>query len=831
MHYKLCAQFFAPRQSLTLNDVTVVLGVRLHENNPWLIERLELLARHYSSLPAVVIADFGSVPQYALQIEELCTNHGFAHYYINDTGIYSHAICRNFGAMAVSTSHIFFMDLDFVGDQRFFADLLATANSLDMANVKDAILPVPVYHAGEDATKLCLASSPGNELSVVLRRMGALGLTCKRGDLMEFVAPYSNNFLCSKDFFILSGGYNAHFRGHGSEDFEFLLRCCVISGQFPLPDEPTRDCYGPMHGGYTHGSKEWRGFRRVLEALTFPAESAGLKMFHLWHPRDNHDAWRSANDWKRAKFAEYTAYVEKRREQIINCNWLQPKRKILVLLQHAPQVGFFLPLRLTGCDLELFTPGKANTQIRALREGCYEAVAIFNPYMVSHGYLHAIFALAKELHCPTIVVERGALPDSTYYAPEIAYLDREYDDTVFMQRQAHAPAFVQAYMDTLRQGGHTLETNGDYTQTLNRYSGMPRHAGVCFIPLQVDDDIATTLFDEAHQPYQDFLDDVVGFDYGSVPDRLFYIKMHPLSKRPVNIVAPNVILCQNNDNIHALLEIADTVICYNSGVGLLALAHQCSLKTIGNAFYNKHSAIGSRCVNFHRAIHEMLLYPPTPPDRSSVIRLYDWLLFEKYSFFQAQSTVHEHPARRIHHYDNIHVYRGNAHGITWHYKPSFAELKPAESSYLTGKLQIRPLGVHSYDLDFCATLHGYNWYDPEEDGRWGGPATHSGVVVDGLEAGQWRLTLHVKDEIVPGLVDALRVRVNGQEVAMQRTSLGLPCQLSGAFTLTGSRTVCTVDIESLQAISPHELRGSEDRRGLSVKLRRLELSKLASFGQ
>lgn len=823
MHYELSTRIFPRNPQLTLQSLTVVIGVRIHEHNLWLLNRLSLLRQHYSSLPAVIVSDFGSSQPYAEELKILCHNHGFSLHRVEDFGTYSHAICRNSGALQANTSHLFFMDPDFIGDSHFFEKLLDTANSLDMADVMDTILPVPVYHMGEAATNQCLARSPGEALSDLLRRIGAMGLRAEKGNGIEFVAPYSNNFLCSKQFFMLSGGYNAHFRGHGSEDFEFLLRCCVISGQLPLPEDILRDCFGPLHEECLDSPKQWRGFRSLLEALTFPAESAGLKMFHLWHPVDDHGSWRRENDWKRKKFQKEATFVAGDRTQLIDCNWLQPERKILVLLCHAAQVGFFLPLRLTGCDLELFCPQKAKEQIARLRSGEYVSVAIFNPYMTSHGHLYPVYELAKELGYPVIVIERGGLPDSIYYADDMAYQDKSYEQAVFMDRPPQAFAFVQHYLLELCRGASTLERNGDYAQTLARYASLSRRSGVCLIPLQLEEDAATTLFDEGYQSYPAFLEEVVNFDYASADDRLFFIKPHPLSKKPVEISAPNVILCQSDDNIHALLEMADTVICYNSGVGLLALAHHCSLKTVGNAYYNKHEALGTQCASFRRALHEMLLYPAKRPNRDAVVRLYDWLLLEKYSFFTATSIITEGATRRIHNYDDIHVYQGHISGSSWQYALASKELSPAPHSYLSKKFGINQKSTERLHIDFRTAFQGYNWHAAEVDGRWGGPDRYSGVIVRDLEAGQWRLVWHLKDEIIPGIIDSIRVRVNGHAVDLVRLESGLPCRLSGAFSLATRQDFCVVALECPKVVSPYELCGSEDRRPLTVRVSHVEL--------
>src|SRR5205085_10850630 len=87
------------------------------------------------------------------------------------------------------------------------------------------------------------------------------------------------------------------------------------------------------------------------------------------------------------------------------------------------------------------------------------------------------------------------------------------------------------------------------------------------------------------------------------PDVRFLIKAHPLSNQPFESSLSNVTLCDRTDNIHALIELSQAVVCYNSGVGFLALVHGKPLFTLGNAFYNLPGC-GRRAPDFAAAVKE-----------------------------------------------------------------------------------------------------------------------------------------------------------------------------------------------------------------------------------
>lgn len=56
--------------------------------------------------------------------------------------------------------------------------------------------------------------------------------------------------------FDISGGYCDEFRGHGSEDFEFLIRLAKLTIDIPAPKGIEKDFYGPLKTSF--------GGRRIM---------------------------------------------------------------------------------------------------------------------------------------------------------------------------------------------------------------------------------------------------------------------------------------------------------------------------------------------------------------------------------------------------------------------------------------------------------------------------------------------------------------------------------------------------------------------------------------
>lgn len=675
-------------RTYALSDLTMIVGVRAHDHNPWALERVELLGGYYAPGCATIVVDFGSALAYAEQLEAACARGGLSYLRVEDEGLFSASKARNAGAMAARTELLFFSDVDCFGPRDLVQRLLEHANRIELGACFDQLVNMPVYHVAQAASAPFFGARDHDARSAYLDRLMAHATYSMRD--VEYVDPHSNFFACRRDFFDLIGGYNEAFRGHGSEDFEFFLRALLHSRQLPLPERPDEDHYSPMRETF-FWPKRYRGFRRLFTAMAMQAEVHGLRIAHLHHPRSGRagpDHWYRSNDWRREKFRKQVLPVLADRTRLVERDFLPRSKRLLVLLKHREQVDFFLPLRLRGYRLELVRADDRESLAsaeRAIRARSVDGVAVFNPYMSSHRLLHPLFELARAEGLGTIVVERGVLPESWYYASDVAYADRDFAELdlskhVFSDEQLR---LAEAYLARLRRGRHTLERNGDFEATLARRGSLKSPGRtLCLVPLQLDDDVAVTQHTSGFASYRDFKRDVLE-RARRFPDVLFLVKPHPLSKAALECDAPNVLILNEGDNIHALLELCDGVVCYNSGVGFLALCHEKPLVTIGNAFYNL-AGFGERAATLAEAIERVTAQEPSA--RPSIVRYVAWLLHEKYAFFRAESQIRVAKQRRVHGYTDL----------TWYSIPGIARptlraslsrrLEPR--SYLAGRLAI-----------------------------------------------------------------------------------------------------------------------------------------------
>jgi predicted glycosyltransferase involved in capsule biosynthesis len=196
--FHLQSESFAPwaltkGREFSSNDITAIISVRAHENNPWIARRLDLLAGFYHPAPRFLVVDFGSEPEFSKMIQDRCATHGFLYRRVEDKGVFSLSIARNAGASSAETDLLYFTDIDFFSAPDHFSRLATYASLHDFGIVRDIILNVPAYHLTE-GTSAEFAGVPTAQRLKYIEQLGAISAEKSRDRLTEFIAPYSNNF-------------------------------------------------------------------------------------------------------------------------------------------------------------------------------------------------------------------------------------------------------------------------------------------------------------------------------------------------------------------------------------------------------------------------------------------------------------------------------------------------------------------------------------------------------------------------------------------------------------------------------------------------------------
>ena len=383
------------RRSLVVGDVTAIIGLRAHQDNPWVVERLRMLAGYYDPQPHILVADFGSHGEWQKQLAEICSEANLSYHHVDDQDTFSAACARNLGAAQATTELLFFMDIDCFGEQDLFKRMVALANAINLGGCFDQIINVPLYHLTESTSEQ-FQEVAKSERSGFLAGALAQASFARPGRIVDYVDPCSNMFLCHRMFFELTGGFNESFRGHGSEDFEFLLRFAVLSQQFPLPSDLGEDHFGPFSEAFFK-HRPYKGFRRLFEVMAFQAETAGLRLAHLDHPRPRNTDWHRKNDRDRSRFARQTEGYLSTPYSMLHCDWINRPRRAHTTHREVDALGQLLPLRLAGYHVDgddLVGP-EIHVDVGAARE---------------QSESKSVDSESANMH-----VVRGILPDSWHY--------------------------------------------------------------------------------------------------------------------------------------------------------------------------------------------------------------------------------------------------------------------------------------------------------------------------------------------------------------------------------------------------------------------------------
>lgn len=698
---------------VTPEDITLCYAIRSSEITPWIIQRLEFALSFYSPRPRILVIDFGSENPYRQSIKEICSNNNAEHVYVSDNGVFSLSKARNIAYKNTQSDFVFFADIDFIFESDVFYKLAKTAERLNLRKNPKKVITMPIFHVGKEETKAFESAKNADDKDRIIAKWAFDGLVTEFGKQFEFIAPYSNSFLMHKSMFNIAGGYCDEFRGHGSEDFDFMIRLAKLATNIPSPRSLEKDFYGPLKSSFW-GKKDYIGFRRYLEALAMPSESLGFKAFHLWHEKPSAKGyWTQSNDWKRERFNNVLNRYSEHDYKLLNVDYLRREKRALCIFSDKEQWGYFLPLRMANYQLSTLTD-KSDSAIaevlKSVEDKMFDRIFIFNPYMKSHSAFRGVIELARRLGIKVTVIERGGLPNSIYYSDEVAYGDSDYlsihdklERKTFTKEQSTATIEI---LSKLKSGKSTLEKMDEYSVTWKKHT-LLRHIdkNKIFIPLQLRDDMAVNYFTEGYPSYDDY-ENEIEFSIKSHPDIMFIIKQHPLSKYDLSWTSKyeNVVTSSQEDNIHALIDISDAVHLYNSGVGLLALAHEKPLFHVGNAYYNPGNKLATKVNGLNGTISCFLEKKYTSTDPNSMKKFFTWIIFEKYSWFNADDVIKNFDDRKAHGYKNISVEILNLDKTTYFTGSAMSGYSFSPKSYLNWRADTNATSQGNVETKHIATV-------------------------------------------------------------------------------------------------------------------------------
>lgn len=580
-----------------------------------------------------LIVNDGSPDDVSELIEDYCNRHGFK--YVRTSARhtpFSSARARNVGLQYSDTEWVSLEDADVIYPRNFYTLAIQQLELLEDVTPFN-FLTIPTVYLKETISEEIFER--GLSADVIQRIKSAQLLENPRGgdnnELIEHFAPASGIFLLRRKTALVAGGYDEQFLGWGGEDRDLAFRLIALPGYSQKIQLPTDFALTkPWNLNDTVVYEGWRALYRMNGDY---AAAIGLQGYHLFHDR---------MPWRSDKSKQNITFATEKAKKIFEKKIIQPlsddKLPVDIILGRNPhiqnsQLFDVIPNPVVIDEAPSVDPAFFAQSILSRRPN---TVTMWNPYGTS--WRLAVYKELRAADAPIVVGERGALPRSFYFdvgglsVESDTYQEQNWDDPISDEDRIA----VETYIEDLRSGSSALEAQNNRVGTglLRLQLGVSPEEKIIVVPLQLFDDTVTTYFSEANRSYSDYIGEVRKIA-GLLPHgwKLVY-KNHPLAREKYAI--ENAIAA-DSAHINDLLELADAVIVFNSGTGLLAMAFEKPTFIYGRTFYGI-TGVNNVLQDADSFIGTVKSGLP-PVDFSKVKRFYHFLTQKFYSFADVENTL------------------------------------------------------------------------------------------------------------------------------------------------------------------------------------------------
>ncbi|WP_429105623.1 glycosyltransferase [Aeromonas allosaccharophila] len=606
--------------NLSNKKLTCIIPMRVSEDREDAIDRLNYASQD-CFIPddvAVLVVDDGSEEIFSKKIIDKCNHLGYSYIKLNTyLNEFSVGRCRNYGAMYAKSKYILMQDVDLYPYNGFYKDLMTEIIVQGMDSDAKHFLMVPYVFLTEQGA-VEFASLDKNIQKQQFMHYLLQGDSAR---IEKFSNGTSAN-VYNRLWYLSRGGNSSDFEGWGYEDLECNTRMLRHLNHFPIPREWQLQKY---NFNSVLEYRSWKASYRLFGDLLF---NKGIVFFHIWHPvftggtyMDRKDRNEQLFKKKMAEFVSQGIEPDALPDMHAGKTLLMAKNAFTNSRDIQPLLGDIVYVN----DALLKTPGNLKDFVA---DNGVDRIMFFNPYHTED--LYAIYQEARRLNVPYYVAERGALPNSVFFdkngflADSSSYHANMWDHELSDENRKKTIEYIRRHQNT----DDALESQNERVgiETLRKKFKISKRDKILFVSLQRPSDTVTRFFTEQYGSYDEFCSSLSELATRLPAGWRLGIKKHPLEDDITNI--KNAI---NFDdvNIKDALDLADCVLTFNSGVGILSMAWMKPTLLAGKAFYYDER-INSKVSSVDETIEK--LKGLEKPDYETVLRFYSYLINVFYSF-------------------------------------------------------------------------------------------------------------------------------------------------------------------------------------------------------
>ncbi|WP_417620313.1 glycosyltransferase [Oceanihabitans sediminis] len=235
----------------------------------------------------------------------------------------------------------------------------------------------------------------------------------------------------------------------------------------------------------------------------------------------------------------------------------------------------------------------------------YAGVIFPNPY--GNERRLSIYSHCLKCKIPTVVFDRGGLPDSWFFDQGFNADSPSYETDLWDRPLTNSQEqMVSKYCESITNSEKTLEKQGDRIggESLRKKLAL-NGKKVLFVPFQRPSDTTVKYFRGSLLSFEDFVEQIQMLQSmlnSSSEEWVVLCKKHPLENdRP----SQNLNFVPDDTHVNDLLELCDAVCLINSGVGLLASIFGKPVYYFGDVYYG-HPGLNKKVTCFREVFDDLI---------------------------------------------------------------------------------------------------------------------------------------------------------------------------------------------------------------------------------